>query len=65
MYTVKHIEHLRGREREGRSLVQVFFLQTMTELLFLQTLKSYHTWKSQSFLSAHLTHSNIAAVSKR
>lgn len=65
MYTMKHIEHLREREREGRSSVQVRFLQTMTELLFFQTLRSYHTWKSQSFLSAHLTHSNIAAISKR
>lgn len=65
MYTMKHIEHLREREREGRSSVQVRFLQTVTELLFFQKLRSYQAWKSQSFLSAHLTHSNIAAISKR
>lgn len=63
MYTMKHIEHLREREREGRSSVQVRFLQTMTELLFFQTLRSYHAWKSQSFLSAHLNCSTLS-VSK-
>lgn len=36
MYTMKHRNHLRGKEREGHSFVQVCFLQTTILPLFFQ-----------------------------